>query len=343
MAEKSKEDFLKAEINKCFMELTNICIDNIITVVNPSVLQKYPTWFNDVPSNFKFESYLKSKQRQSIKSKKKESDNKSDNQVVPNIAEKRSSRSKSFINNSEDSSNTAQKSTSEDKCKRNSKESTVKKQTAKNIIFKDPKNLSQNSNTSNSSLSFELVKDTFKQKEKNTLVPKSHSIKPPEYVPPKSLINKKKKKRKIISKDPELPFAHLGGIFTINNGWDKPISEIPQNQKVIPREERYLPTIEVFAPNNEIIQDLEEAHDLFLSGSESNDCPTYDPLYDGYGELQIDLDESYHSECEVEETKTDEIARSEVNEGNSEEKKAELVIHDYEDDEISLGADVDIA
>lgn len=44
------------------------------------------------------------------------------------------------------------------------------------------------------------------------------------------------------------PDAHLGGIFLINNGWDKPIPK-KEPPRMIPREERFLPPITLVNKN----------------------------------------------------------------------------------------------
>lgn len=57
------------------------------------------------------------------------------------------------------------------------------------------------------------------------------------------------------------PLAHLGGIFTINNGWDKPIP-VKEPPRMVPREERTLPKINVVRNPQ---MEREEMHEQFAN------------------------------------------------------------------------------
>lgn len=87
---------------------------------------------------------------------------------------------------------------------------------------------------------FDEAMKEYAQKKKEISPP--NKILPPIIPPPLSDPTKRAKKRKIVQKQEINPDAHLGGIFTINNGWDKPIPK-KEPPKMIPREKRFLPKI----------------------------------------------------------------------------------------------------
>lgn len=96
-------------------------------------------------------------------------------------------------------------------------------------------------------LSFDDAMKVYTQKKKQIIPPAK--VVPPLIIPAPETdpTMKRGKKRKLTPKEETRPDAHLGGIFTINNGWDKPIPK-KEPPKMIPREQRFLPPITLINP-----------------------------------------------------------------------------------------------
>lgn len=385
MAQKQKllEDYLKRQVEA-------MCVNNIIKLLNPSVLQTYPNWPNGIPSNLLFENYLKGKEKKK-KGLEKETDL---NQNEGIVVGKRSSRfqgsynldqiessdddlnskkSKKVIKKNgineitpekeeiteanenevpEDSKNTSQKAknrmctlseTSDDDSSSSENSVELKKKrfddllklkeipiskgipTTAKVISKKPLKLSKHVNndsvrhTENSKIpvsNLELVKEAFKNGDFDQCMAKyvsSYKEKIKE-IPP-SL-------KPIIIEPPDHDPSKR---FTNKKKKSEELSIMPQ--VVVPREERALPQIEIFATNDDDIHDLEKVHDQYLNGSDSDSS--------SLGKLEI------CNHCESEEDQS-ESQSEETSGSNDAEKKLENGL-ELEDDEISIGDDVNLS
>jgi hypothetical protein len=88
----------------------------------------------------------------------------------------------------------------------------------------------------------------------------------PQEDPSKRVI--KKKKKKVPAQEPQHPEAHLGGIFTINNGWEKinvEEKEVEMPKVIVPRDQRSLPKVSIVALDQDLSDELDEFDRHYLS------------------------------------------------------------------------------
>lgn len=92
---------------------------------------------------------------------------------------------------------------------------------------------------------------------KKALIPPAKMPPPLIIPPPQTDPSQKRGKKRKLPQEETRPDAHLGGIFTINNGWDEPIPK-KEPPKMIPREQRFLPPITLVNPG------LLHDHDAYM-------------------------------------------------------------------------------
>lgn len=173
------------------------------------------------------------------------------------------------------------------------------------------------------------------KQDKVPLQPLPAVIPPPIDDPSKRLLNKKRNKKKLVppikSDKPQHPEAHLGGIFTVNNGWDKSI-QFDKPKVIVPREERVLPFIQIVTPNNDFMTETEEAHGNY----QDFDINTQDT------DLQVDCDQYEEYDVTTQPLSQDqEIEKELIIDANKYEKEEINNANNYDkdEDEISISAD----
>lgn len=196
--------------------------------------------------------------------------------------------------------------------------------------------------------------DAYKSKQVKMPTPILPTVIPPPIDDPSKRMSKKKKK--LVAKksdEPEHPDAHLGGIFTVNNGWDKPVEanksvvveEEEMPKVLVPREERRLPVINIVVPSNIDFMEDAPSWNYFKTADvkpkeseEDNFMDTTNNYYDDTeAELQVDYTQSDDDDEKAEplsQKEDEEVA--DVNKGETTDDNNN---YDKDEDEISISAD----
>jgi hypothetical protein len=206
------------------------------------------------------------------------------------------------------------------------KKSTKKKEIAEtttNHVFKKPlippasnlqlvKNAFDKNRDFNKSVN-EFVK-VYKEKEKiltKIPLPMPKIIPAPQEDPSKRVA---KKKKKVPSPESQHPNAHLGGIFTINNGWDKNDITVEKEKEMpkvmVPRELRSLPPVAIVTQDQNLSDEMDDLDRI-------------------YGNNQISFDEVEEEEVDWYLNKADDSNRDFVDDSKNEQGESEeLVINE---------------